>query len=77
MTRLALIATLGVAACSGPSSTVPSGFGGDCDYGPRIGGAAGMGVGSEGLMTDIDARIVMGARTDGGCVGASLGRDDD
>ena len=76
MIRVLGLAVGALAACSGPSSMAPTGFGrADCAYGPRISGSAGMGVGNDGVLTDLDATVGVGVRTDGGCVGAPRGDD--
>ena len=76
MIRAAIpLAIVAAAACAGPSSTVPTGFGNDCGDGPRIAGKAEMGVTDEGPYTDTDAKIVMTGRTGGGCAGAAFDAD--
>ena len=72
-----LAAILAAGGCAGPKAPVPSGFGGGCAAGPRIFGTAGMGVGNEGFITDLDARISVAAQTSGGCVGATTRSDND
>ncbi len=79
MIRVALALSIAAAAgCSGPSAPVPTGFpeDGACRPGPRISGTAGMGVGNDGFITDVDAEIGVAARTGGGCVRASFDDDD-
>ena len=77
MIRVAVLAaTAALCGCSGPSAPVPTGFERSCSYGPRIGGEAEMGVGNDGPITDVDARITMGGRVGGGCFGAALGGED-
>jgi hypothetical protein len=78
LASLALLA----AACSGPTTPVPTGFGGGSCAGTRISGESEMGVGKtrpgEGtsLITDVDARIVMSGRVGGSCFGAAVDADD-
>jgi hypothetical protein len=76
---LALVA----AACSGPTTPVPTGFGGgNCGPATRISGESAMGVGKTGptggtsLITDVDAKIVMSGRVGGSCFGAVVDADD-
>lgn len=63
-------------ACAGPTSPVPTGFEDDCTFGPRISGEAEMGVGKGRTIADVDARVTMGGRIGGTCLGASTGDRD-
>jgi hypothetical protein len=79
LASLALLA----AACSGPTTPVPTGFGGgSCGPGTRISGESEMGVGQTrpgggtSLITDVDAKIVMSGRVGGSCFGAAVDADD-
>lgn len=73
MIRVAVpLAIAAATACSGPSTSVPTGFESNCATGPRIVGESQMGVTDDGLYTDVDATIVMSGRVGGGsCVGAA------
>jgi hypothetical protein len=71
------LALAAAAACAGPRTTVPTGFGSNCaPGGTRIAGESQMGVTNEGLYTDVDAKLVMTGRTGGGCFGAAFDVDD-